>query len=249
MVGLALTLALVPVASVQTYSVGDLERQAIVHPGTGKAPRAGRPLVLVFHGHGGTMGYAERRQNVHSLWPEATVVYPQGLPTTGIADPEGKENGWQKSPGAYGDRDLGFVDAILAREKGIDPARVYATGHSNGGRFVYVLWAKRGDRFAAYGPSGSPSLRPLTRLRPTSFLATAGESDPIVPFRGQKLGVDGLARLFGADLANGAKSGPLTIARGRNGVEVGTYFFEGGHEFPPDAVAATVALFKRTSRR
>lgn len=236
-------------AHTETYRVDGVERQAIVHPGTGARPKAGWPLVLVFHGHGGTMGYAERRHNVHDLWPEATVVYPEGLPSVGMNDPEAKKNGWQKSPGVYGDRDLKFVDAILARTPEIDPKRIYAMGHSNGGRFCYVLWAARGDRFAAYGPSGTPPLRPLTRLKPAPFLATAGESDPIIAFQTQRFGVEGLARLEGADLAKGTKNGPLTLAKGRDGIEVGTYFFAGGHEFPSGAIAATVDLFRRTARR
>ena len=235
-------------ATVETYSIAGVERKAIVHPGSGAAPRGGRPLVLVFHGHGGTMRYSERKHDVHTRWPEATVVYPEGLPSRGINDADGARNGWQQRPRANGDRDLAFVDAILARQKGIDPKRVYATGHSNGGRFCYVLWAARGDRFAAYAPSGTPVLRPFALLKPTPFLAIAGFGDPLIKFEEQKQGVQALASRLGADLASGTKSGPLTFAKGTGGIEVGTYFFDGGHEYPDAALDATVALFKRTSR-
>ena len=45
------------------------------------------------------------------LWPEAVVVYPQGLLTPGrLSDPQGKRAGWQKAIGAQDDRDLGLHD-------------------------------------------------------------------------------------------------------------------------------------------
>ena len=41
------------------------------------------PLVFAFHGHGGNMANAARMYHIHTLWPEAIVVYPQGLNTPG----------------------------------------------------------------------------------------------------------------------------------------------------------------------
>jgi len=36
-------------------------------------------------------GLAERKFSYHTLWPEALVVYPQGLPTAGkLTDPRGE---------------------------------------------------------------------------------------------------------------------------------------------------------------
>ena len=47
------------------------------------------------------------------------MVYPQGLNTPGkLTDPEGKKPGWQHGPGAEGDRDLKFFDAMLAEVRG-----------------------------------------------------------------------------------------------------------------------------------
>ena len=43
----------------------------------------------------------------HETWPEAIVVYMQGLNTPGkLTDPEGKKSGWQSGPGDQKDRDL-----------------------------------------------------------------------------------------------------------------------------------------------
>lgn len=230
---------------VETYIVEGARREALLFPGLGNGPSTGRPLVLVFHGHGGNMRQAARSFGVHTIWPEATVVYPQGLPTKGMTDPQGKKNGWQQNAGEYGDRDLKFVDTILLALRGRDPKRTFAMGHSNGGRFTYVLWGSRGDRFAAYGPSGSPAARMVRSFRPASVFATAGENDPIIPYPAQKATIEALARLDGVDLSSGTKDGYVTLATGANGIEFGTYIHPGGHEYPREAAEATVALFKR----
>jgi polyhydroxybutyrate depolymerase len=69
---------------------------------------------------------------------------------------------WQKTFGDQNDRDLKFFDAVLATLKKdcrIDEKRVYATGHSNGGAFTYLLWAARGDVFAAVAPCAAAAKR------------------------------------------------------------------------------------------
>lgn len=39
------------------------------------------PIVFAYHGHGGSIHNAARTFGYHTLWPEAMVVYLQGLPT------------------------------------------------------------------------------------------------------------------------------------------------------------------------
>ena len=56
-----------------------------------------------------------------------------------------------RESGDQGDRDLKFFDEVLStlkKEYKVDANRVYATGHSNGGAFTYLLWGERGDVFA-----------------------------------------------------------------------------------------------------
>lgn len=140
------------------WKVDDVAREALVHiPATAKTNAA--PVVFAFHGHGGTMRNAARTFGYHQIWPEAIVVYMQGLNTPGrLTDPEGKKPGWQHSVGAQGDRDLKFFDAVLAslkKDYKVDAKRIYSTGHSNGGGFTYLLWQERGKHFAAFAPSAS----------------------------------------------------------------------------------------------
>src|SRR4051794_32201020 len=97
----------------RTWTIDDVARQALVHvpPAADKTPA---PLIFAFHGHGGTMRYAATF-GYHKLWPEAIVVYMQGLNTPGaITDPEGKKPGWQRTAGDQKDRDLKFFDEVLA---------------------------------------------------------------------------------------------------------------------------------------
>src|SRR5271157_1423621 len=137
------------------WKVDGVTREALVYaPATAKTDPS--PVVFAFHGHGGTMNNAANEFAYHKHWPEAIVVYMQGLNTPGaLTAPEGKKPGWQKTFGDQGDRDLKFFDAVLATLKQdykVDEKRIYATGHSNGGLFTYFLWAARGDVFAAIAP-------------------------------------------------------------------------------------------------
>lgn len=180
-VGLLLT---VQGRDVHTFKVDGVDRQAII---VAPEKAANAPVVFAFHGHGGNMRQASRSFHVHRLWPEAIAVYPDGLPTKGMTDPEGKKQGWQRAKGDYDDRDLKLVDAILAKlrkDYKINEKRIYAMGHSNGGRFTYLLWAQRGDVFAAYGPSGSPAVLMVNSFKPKPVFAVAGEKDELVPYAG-----------------------------------------------------------------
>src|SRR5512138_2200728 len=94
-----------------TVNVGGGERTALIFANSSPTPPTGAPLVLVFHGHGGTAQFVARRLRLHELWPQAIIAYLQGLPgVAGITDPEGKRNGCQKNPGEMDDRDVRFVD-------------------------------------------------------------------------------------------------------------------------------------------
>lgn len=231
-----------------SFTVDGVKREAIVSA-SGKVDGK-RPVIFVFHGHGGNMQFTQRGYKIDNLWPEAIVVYPQGLPTPGMTDPEGKKNGWQQRPGEQGDRDLKFVDAMLARlhkEYKVDDHRIYAMGHSNGGRFSYVLWAKRGNIFAAYAPSGSPSLGLINSFNRRSAFVVAGEKDPIVPFAGQQLSIQRLRRFLGTDTTHAKVDGFARYETAKDGTELGTYIFPGGHQYPPEAIKLAITFLKRHS--
>lgn len=227
----------------KTYTVDGVERTALIYaPGTNTA---NPPVVFGFHGHGGNMRQAARSFRIHEVWPEAVVVYMNGLPTPTPNDLLGKRNGWQVGAGLQGNRDLKFFDAVysdIAKRFHPNLKAVFSMGHSNGGRFTYLLWAERGNLFRGFGPSGSPATR--LKLIPKPMLHVMGESDPIVSPEGQKATIEMVKELNSCS-GEGKPFGRNTVRfKGKNGNDVIAYIHSGGHEYPRDASEQMVRFFK-----
>jgi polyhydroxybutyrate depolymerase len=234
----------------RTWIVDGVTRKALVSIPAVIRP-GGAPVVFAFHGHTGTMRQASRSFPIHQLWPEAIVVYPQGLPTPGpLVDPEGKESGWQATAGTQGDRDLKCFDAMLASlraENHVDDRRVYATGHSNGGGFTYLLWAERGDLFAAFAPSAAVLAHDTEKFQPKPVLHIGSPQDPLVKFAWQERMIDFLLKLDGCGPRKATAPG-YTVYPSSKGAEVATYLHSGGHRYPDEAPALIVKFFQSHSR-
>lgn len=234
----------------QTWTIEGVERSALVaSPKTRAVTESPIPFVLVFHGHGGTSANAARTFRIHEAWPDALVVYPQGVPTVGqVTDPQGRLPGWQHRPGGEDDRDLKFVDAMFAwatEKHRIEPARTFAAGHSNGGSMVYTLWAARGDRFAAFAPSSSVFRADvIISARPKPVFIVAGRQDALVPFTAQERSLQGVLRLNQAGRSGEVWSGGTLRHASAIGADVVTYIHPGGHPMPPDAGSLMVRFFK-----
>jgi polyhydroxybutyrate depolymerase len=230
-----------------TLSVAGVERQLLAYSPK-NAEKA--PIVFVFHGHGGTGRSMARRLAIHELWPEAVVLYPQGLPTAGKFDPEGKKAGWQKGAGTEGDRDLKFFDAIiseLAKRKLGDPGKVFVTGHSNGGGFTYLLWGARDSQVAAVAPSAAGGN--VFKLQPKPCLHIAGEKDTRVPYENQRRVMDAVLKLNGA-----ATTGTpwMTLGTWHDSKDKNPFVevvHPGGHEIPAKTGEWIVAFFKTVASR
>lgn len=255
MLGLLLSVAALSLGEQkpESFTVDGVERQALVYPNSKPAPAAGAPVVFVFHGHGGTAQNVARRFRIHELWPEAVVVYMQGIPgVQGITDPEGTRNGWQKSPGEVGNRDIKFFDVALERMKTkykTDPNRVYVLGHSNGGRFVNVLWNSRGDKLAALCSVAGPGGVLIDKAAPKSVYIIAGEKDPIVPFQTQQNSIERARRLLKTDPSKAKVNGLERTEAGVNGSELVTYIHPGGHEVPLETLPSVIKFFQRHIRQ
>lgn len=215
-------------------------------------PPSGAPVVFLFHGHGGTAAQIARSLPIPEQWPDALVVSMQGLPTAGVlTDREGRLAGWQPQPGVEGDRDLKFFDAVLAtlcRDYHIDSRRIYATGHSNGGSFTYLLWAERRDVFAAFAPSSAVAGRFARQLKPAPVLHVAGRADELVKFAWQERMMSYLREL-NACAATGERQGEfVTRYASASGNPTLTFIHPGGHTVPREAAAAIVGFFQAQVR-
>lgn len=230
------------------FTVDGVMREALIHPPAGTNPA---PVVFVFHGHGGNMRQAARSFALERHWPEAIVVYPQGLNTPGqLTDPEGKRPGWQAGPGQQGDRDLKFFDAMLTRLKTdypVDGKRIYATGHSNGGGFTYLLWAERGDVFAAMAPSAAVA-RYVNRLKPKPALHLAGKQDALVKFSWQQTMITALRKQNGCADTGESWADVCTRYPSTTGTPLVTFIHPGGHQFPKNAPVLIVKFFNEHPR-
>lgn len=231
----------------RTWIVDGVTREALVRVPK-NIPAGGAPLVFAFHGHGGTMGHAARSFPLHEKWPDAIVVYPQGLPTAGqLTDPKGERAGWQGRAGTEGDRDLKFFDAMLAdlkQQYAVNARRIYATGHSNGGGFTYLLWAERGGVFAAMAPSSAVIGRGAGGLTPKPMLHIASPQDELVKFAWQKKMIEHVLKLNGCGPIRPAALG-YTEYPSAAGNDVAVYLHAGGHKYPSDIAPELIVRFFR----
>ena len=240
-----------PNIKVMHWTVGNDVRDAMVYI-PASAGRQPTPVVFVFHGHGGNMGNMFRSRGFEKLWPEAIIVSPQGLNTPGqLTDPQGALPGWQKTPGDMNDRDLHFFDAILfflRQQYKIDDKRIYATGHSNGGGFTYLLWAKRGDVFAAVAPSAAAAGRVVNLLTPKPAMHIMGETDPLVKPEWQKSMCNRLLQINSCSAQGEKYDDYATLYASGTGNPVVLYIHPGGHVYPQEANAVVIKFFKSITK-
>ena len=228
-------------AEVMNWQVDGRTREAVVHAPASTGGE-GAPLVLAFHGFGDNMQNFQHT-NLHLAWPDAIVVYFQGLERRrGLP-------GWQVERDE-GDRDLKLVDVALRslRETyNVDDDRIYATGYSNGGMFTYLLWAERPGVFAAYAPVAA-RLRPAVRpTQPGPVLHVAGERDRVVNFADQEAAIAVAVEANGARTAARCGAG-CTVYGAGTAAPVMTWIHAGAHVYPRGTSERIIAFFREHSR-
>jgi polyhydroxybutyrate depolymerase len=193
------------------------------------------------------MKHAASSMPIHRHWPEAIVVFPQGLPTPGtMTDQAGRQAGWQATLGTQGDRDLKFFDVIVADLLDwyrFDERRLYVTGHSNGGAFTYLLWAQRGEMIAATAPSAAVLGRGFRDLRPKPVLHIGSPQDALVKFSWQERMIDEVLRLNGCGPRQPTAAG-YTLYPSTKGAETAIFLHKGGHRYSAAAPALIVKFFQ-----
>jgi polyhydroxybutyrate depolymerase len=148
------------------------------------------PVVLVFHGGGGSGNNAIKQTHFDRV-ADANgfiAVFPHGsglLRRILLTWNAGNCCGWAVENEVD---DVGFVRALireLTSTLAVDARRIYATGLSNGAMMSYLLGCEAADLIAAIGPvagaQNSPDCAPSSQL---SLIAIHGDADRSVLYGG-----------------------------------------------------------------
>ncbi len=170
-----------------TIRVGSLTRSYVLHVPPAVDSTAPAPLIIDFHGAGGTG------------WDQlATSTYPAVTDPAGVvmAFPDGVNGpigtAWNVGPCCVpGVDDIMFVDALIADVRQrvcVDMRHVYAVGVLTGGGMAHHLACERADVFAAVSPAAFDLLEETVDscvpAAPVGVVAFRGTADVRVPFEG-----------------------------------------------------------------
>ncbi len=142
------------------------------------------PLILAFHGGGGSAKQAMAHYGFNAIADTAKflVVYPNGIKKHWN---DGRNLKQQKHD------DIEFIRQLLQQLKKdypIDDNRIFFTGISNGGFFSFALALRLPDQIKAIAPvCATISMNLFNEYKPSnpvSLLLINGTDDPIVPYNG-----------------------------------------------------------------
>ena len=150
--------------------------------------------IMFFH------GYQETAEGIVSDPGLAAVARRLGV---ALIAPDGLERSWSFPGSPARNRDeFAFVAEVLddvARRFPVDPARIMASGFSQGGSMVWYLACRMPTRFAAFAPVAGAFWEPLPE-------SCAGPRPPLIHVHGTN---DGTVPLAGRTLRNGIRQGDV----------------------------------------
>lgn len=239
-----------PLMKYKEWFVNDVRRQACLYVPP-VIPPQGVPLIFMYHGANNLIDkFSEDVFNMHAAWPEAMVIYPQGL----VVSPGTSKNGtgFQVRDGQYGNTDLIMFDSMLVslkKEYNIDTTRIYACGLSNGGGMMYFLWYARGDVFSAFAPCATYYAG--SNFIPKPVMHIAGKRDDTVTFETQMNWIETMKKF------NGCSNSPTQWNNSTEcleypsvlGAPVVTYIHSYGHVVPGSAEAYATVFFKQHQKK
>lgn len=173
-----------------------------------QTPLGRRPLVLLFHGHGGSAAQAlgdRAGASPLSVWRQ--IADREGLLVAALDGSKAGDGkaGWndcrRDAPGNPPTDDVAFVAAVVQTLVGtgqVDPQRVYAMGMSNGAMMTFRLAQELNPPLAGFvAVSGLMALdsrcsRPPSR--PIPAMVITGTEDPLVPYPGGQVSAAGARR-------------------------------------------------------
>jgi polyhydroxybutyrate depolymerase len=189
----------------QSVTIGDSGRAMLIHVPAGFKASEPTPLLFAFHGSGENGAAVLRRSHLEATSDRHgfLLAAPNGGISSGggfVWNIPGVPSVTGRMPGPADANDVAFIEQAivwLAAQHCVDPARVYATGISGGGRMSSLLGCIAADRFAAIAPvvglrAGIPLKSDPARpdpatcrpSRPMPVIAFAGDKDMTNPIEG-----------------------------------------------------------------
>ena len=177
--GTAMQVAAGTTAYSSTLTVaGTARRYTVLRPDP--APAAA-PVLLLLHPNGTSP------ETMANLTRVADFVATQGF---WAVLPEAIGGQWKDDPSTGNADDVGFISALIDAlvAQGVDPARIYAAGYSNGGFMSERLACALSDRIAAFSIDAATLRTGLAagcapaKQRPKQFFL--GTADNVVPYGG-----------------------------------------------------------------
>jgi polyhydroxybutyrate depolymerase len=249
--------ALAPMPGVvQQLSSGGRERTYRLFVPSGHDGRGRLPLVLDLHGSGGTSAGQASNSRFEALAAREGFV---------VATLQAEDSRWNVPVRDDRADDVAYVSAVIDHVSAracTDPARVYATGFSGGGRMASLLACRLNTRIAAVAPMAGLRWPGPCEGRPVPVLTLHGLADPQNPYAGHAAGrgaewlesvpeaLAGWARHNGcdADTILEDPSGPLSTLRYEgcdDDTEVRLIRIDGlGHSWVREEVDATAVMWQ-----
>ena len=168
----------------RSLTVDGLTRTYIAHVPPRVSEGRPLPLVLAFHGGGGNASGFKAYAGLDALADREgfVVVYPDGSGRLGRRLLTWNAGGCCGYAASQNVNDVAFTLAVVrdvARNVSIDPARVYATGHSNGAMMAYRLATEASERVAAIAPvAGAMQVASFLPAREVPVLHVHSVDDP-----------------------------------------------------------------------
>lgn len=173
------------------------------------------PLLIAMHGGVGSGVQFQANSGFDGL-AEANrffVVFPDGIGAAGTDQVRTWNGGYCCGPSAKNEvDDVTFISMLIDKleaELTIDPARVFAAGHSNGGIMAYRLACELSEKIVAVGlQASSLGIDRCEPTKPVSLLHIHGLADQNHPVEGGEgtQGISGVA-------FRPARDGVTTLAR------------------------------------
>ena len=198
-------------------TVDGREREYLVYLPPAYDGRNPVPVVIMFHGGGGTARAAARetRWSRKADKENFLMVFPEGSRPDPSKPADFRTNGqtWADGSSRFNSEvdDVGYIRAMIDDLKthfNLDDKRIHATGFSNGASMTYRVAYELSDTIASAAPvSGALWLEGQGPKRPVPILYITGDSDPLNPLEG------GYPRLLIGGRALGGRKKPPVMGQ------------------------------------